>query len=230
MARDRVVLDDESFCWDLIPEWERSFSIRFATDDFAQVETVGDVWAVVEKRMVERGPLVLTTSCTAQRTFYRLRHAVASLSQARADITPRVDLPSLFPLNSRRQQWKQLTEASQLPLPGLHVSAKVFGLLWAGATACLWLLSLTGWMTIIAGLAVACVASSFSVVKQAFPAATLGELTSVLVASHYSDLTGLHPNRQEVRRLVLEGLARCGAERKELTAQELRNETVLAWS
>ena len=229
MARDRVVLDDDSFCMDLIPEWERSFAIRFANDDFAQAVTVGDVWSVVEKRLLERGPLALTTSCTSQRTFYRLRQAMTSLGQARADITPRVGLPSLFPLKTRRQQWKQLQEESELPLPALHVSATVFGLIWAGATICLWLLSPQWWMAIAGGLGVACVASSYSFIKRALPAATLGELTSAMVSSHYTALAPSQLNRQEVKNLVLAGLARCGAEKEELTAHELRDETVLSW-
>ncbi len=229
MARLRVLLDDEAFCWDAVPEWERSFSIRFATDDFAQAATVGDVWAVVEKRLLERGPLALTTSCTSQRTFYRLRQAMTSLGQARADITPSLDLPSLFPLKTRQQQWKQLQKESELPLPALHVSAKVFGLIWAGATTCLWLLSPQWWMAIAGGLGVACVASSYSFVKMTLPAATLGELTSAMVSSHYTALAPSQPNRQEVKNLVFEGLARCGAEKEELTAHDLRDETVLSW-
>lgn len=230
MARDRVLLDDEAFCWDLIPQWERSFAIRFATDDFAQAATVGDVWAVVEKRLLERGPLPRITACTSQRTFYRLRHAMASLGHARADIAPRGALPRLFPLKSRRRQWKQLQAESQLPVPGLRVSARVLGLLWAGATTGLWLLSPQGWLALVGGLAVACVASSFSWVKRALPAATLGDLTSAMVSAHYSALSaGLQPNRQELRSVVLAGLADCGAERKELAAQELGNETVLTW-
>ncbi|WP_208308508.1 hypothetical protein [Hymenobacter defluvii] len=229
MARLCVLLDAEEFCWDVIPDWERSFSICFATDDFAQVATVGDVWAVVEKRLLERGPLALTTPCTSQRTFYRLRQAMTSLGQARADITPSLDLPSLFPLKARQQQWKQLREESALPLPALHVSATMFGLLWAGATTCLRLLFPQWWMAIAGGLGIACVASSYSFVKMALPAATLGELTSMMVSSHYTALAHSQPNRQEVKSLVLEGLARCGAEKEQLKAYELRDETVLSW-
>ena len=234
MVRTRVQLDDELFCWNIVPGWEHSFGIRFARDAFAHAGTVGAVWAVVEQQLVakfgETAPGV-TAACATQRTFYRLRRALVSQGVARAAVTPRLPLAMLFPWRDRPRRWRHWQQASQLPLPALRTPVAVFVTLWAGATAAVWNVA-PGWGAALAtGLCAALVGSTMGVTRWALPAATLAELTMTLVATEYRAL--VHPamrhNRGEWRDVVLAGLARCGDEAEALDPDELYDGTAITW-
>lgn len=233
MVRTRIQLDDELFCWDVVPGWERSFGIRFARRDFAHATTVGQVWAVVEQRLLAQfGVPVpgLPAACATQRTFYRLRRALMAQGVARLAVTPRCALAPWFPWWGRRRRWRAWRRASGLPLPALRTPAAVFIALWAGTAAATGPV-LPGWGVAVAtGLCTALAADAHGLTRWALPAHTVGELATTLGATQYRALT--HPamrhNRGEWRDVVLAGLARCGAT-EDLNADELYDGTVIAW-
>jgi hypothetical protein len=234
MVQTRVQLDDELFYWNVVPDWEHSFGIRFARDAFAHTATVGQVWAVVEQQLMvkfgEPAPGV-TAACATQRTFYSLRRALVAQGVARAAVTPRLSLATLFPWRDRPRRWRHWQQASRLPLPALRSSVAVCLALWAGTTAAV-CISGTGWGVALAtGLCAALVGSTVGVTRWALPAATLAELTRTLVATEYQALThpALRHNRGEWRDLVLAGLARCGTAAEDLDPNELYDGTTIAW-
>jgi hypothetical protein len=234
MVRPHILLDNEVFCWQVVPSWERRFGIRFERDEFAHTTTVGQVWAAVEQRLVAQlGEPVpgLTAACATQRTFYRLRQTLVAQGVARATVTPGLPLATLFPWRDRPQQWRHWQQASQVPLPALRTSVTVLGVLWAGATAAVWGLAPSWDQALVMGLCIALVGSMYGVGRRALPAVTLAELTMRLVSTQYRAL--LHPalrtNRGEWRDAVLAGLAWCGAEAQDLNPDELYDGTVITW-
>ncbi|MBO2010547.1 hypothetical protein [Hymenobacter negativus] len=234
MALARLTIDDEMFGQDIVPAWERSFGIRFVRDEFAQVTTVGDVWAVVERHLVAQigeNPSGLTVACATQRTFYRLRRALMAQGLTRAEIVPRAQLQTLFPWRQRRRLWRELQQTSMLPLPRLRMSALLFVAMWAVGAAMCWGLW-PGWgMPLIYGLAMAVIVSQLPWVRWILPTGTLGKLTAAVVADHYRTLS--HPyvrnNLGEMRDIILAGLARCGVEVTEIDPDELYDGTKLEW-
>jgi hypothetical protein len=231
MVRSQVMLDEDAFCLEVLPAWERSFAIRFTSADFAQAVTVGDIWAVVQKRVVGNDQLAHQASCATQRTFYRLRQALTTLGHIRATITPHSSLTTLLPLQKRRYHWRQLQQESGLLLPSLHVHFAVFLLLWVLATASVWGIA-PGWgMALLTGLCIAVTLRACPFLQVALPTNTLGELITELVYTKYRLLLppSLIHNRMELRGLVLAGLASCGVEEKELSPDELQDGTVVRW-
>jgi hypothetical protein len=234
MVRPRIHLDEELFCWDVLPSWEHCFGIRFAPDEFAHATTVGQVWAVVEHRLVARlGEPVSDVPATgaAQRTFYRLRQALLAQGIARATVTPQLPLATVFPWRDRPQRWRQWQQVSQLPLPALRTPVAVMVALWAAATAAVWSVVPNWGVALVLGWGAALVGSQYRLGRWALPARTLGELTRQLVTTQYPALR--HPARQnsrgEWREVVLAGLARCGREAEDLTPEELYDGTAIAW-
>jgi hypothetical protein len=231
MVRAHVRLDEDTFCLAVLPAWERSFALQFTRTDFAQAVTVGDIWAVVQKRLVGNDHLAQQACCATQRTFYRLRHGLLSFGYARATLTPQSRLQALFPLSHRRQRWQQFQRASGLPLPALRVPVAGFWLLWAMATMNVGGIAPSWGMALLTGLSIAVVARDCPLLHVALPAPTLGTLATALVHENYHSL--LHPslfhNRLELRGFVLAGLAKCGAEPAALLPEELQDGTVVHW-
>jgi hypothetical protein len=234
MVRTRIQLDDELFCWDVVPSWEHSFGIQFGPNDFAQAVTVGQVWAVVEQRLVAKFgdvPPGLTAACATQRAFYRLRRVLVAQGVARAAVTPNHALAPWFPWWGRPQRWREWQRESQLPLPTLRTSAAVFVLLWASSGVAAGLVLPNWWMAIATGLCTALAADTHGLTRWALPVDTVGELAKHLVVTEYRALT--HPamrhNRSEWRDIILAGLARCGSEEIDIDPNELYDGTALAW-
>lgn len=231
MVRAHVLLDEDTFCLAVLPAWQRSFASRFTSTDFAQAVTVGDIWAVVEKRLVGNDYLAQQACCATQRTFYRLRHGLMTFGHPRATLAPHSPLQALFPLSQRRQRWKQLQRATGLSLPALRVPVVVFFLLWAIATMSVRGIAPSWGMALLTGLAIAVVLRDCPLLHVALPTATLGDLTTELVYDNYHALLppSLLHNRLELRGLVLAGLASCGAEPEALLPDELQDGTVVHW-
>lgn len=232
MSRPRIQLDQELFCGNVVPSWEHQFNLRFAPDEFAQATTIGQVWAVVEQRLVAQlGEPVpgLTAVGATHRTFYLLRRTLMAQGVARAAVTPHLPLVTLFPWWDRPARWRHWQQLSQLPLPALRTPIAVFVALWVGTTAATWGLAPSGVYALATGLCTAMVGDLSGIGRWALPARTLAELTMQLVTIQYGAL--LHPamrnNRGEWRDVVLAGLARCGAEG--LTPDELYEDTAIIW-
>jgi hypothetical protein len=232
MSRPRIQLDQELFCGNVVPSWEHQFNLRFASDEFAHATTVGQVWAVVEQRLVAQlGEPVpgLTAARATHRTFYHLRRTLMAQGLARADVTPHLPLATLFPWRDRPARWRHWQQLSQLPLPALRTPVAVFVSLWAGTTAATWGLAPSWGQALAMGLCTAMVGDLYGIGRRALPARTLAELTMQVVTTQYGAL--LHPamrnNRGEWRDVVLAGLARCGTEG--LTPDELYEGTAIAW-
>lgn len=230
MSRPSVQLDKELFYWNVVPSWEHQFGLRLALDAFAHASTVGQVWAVVEQRLVAQlGESVpgLTAAGAISRTFYHLRRTLMAQGLARADVTPQLPLGTLFPWEDRPARWRQWQQLSQLPLPALRPSAAVFGALWVSTTSVTWGLAPSWGLAL--GLCTALVADLYGFGRRALPARTLAELTMQVVTTQYGAL--LHPamrnNQGEWRDVVLAGLAQCSSEG--LTPDELYEGTVITW-
>ncbi|NVO86709.1 hypothetical protein [Hymenobacter terrestris] len=229
MVRSRFSLSSEDFSYEL-PKWETSLGVRFAADDFARAETVGDVWAVVERRLLAHGPWSTRPACTTQRTFYRLRRALAEVAPRQQVLAPGTSLAAAFPWRTRPAQWQRLGRASGLPVPGLHFPIPAFLLTWAASTAAVWISAPHGALAVAAGLCSALVVGSWSWTHVALPTATLGELATNVVAGHYRQLADARPQRAEVRALVLRGLLDCSSEDEACAAAELGDETAFDWT
>jgi hypothetical protein len=231
MVRAHVRLDEDTFCLAVLPAWEQSFALHFTRTDFAEAVTVGDIWAVVQRRLVGNDQLAQQACGATQRTFYRLRHGLMSFGHPRAALTPQSRLQALFPLSQRRQRWQQFQRASGLPLPALRVPVVGFLLLWAIATMSVGGIAPSWGMALLTGLSIAVVLRDCPLLHVALPAPTLGGLTTTLVYENYHSL--LHPsllhNRLELRGFVLAGLAKCGAESEALLPDELQDGTVVHW-
>lgn len=234
MVRTRIQLDDELFCWNVVPSWEHLFGIRFAPDAFAHATTVGHVWRVVEQRLVAQlGEPVpdLTAACATQRTFYHLRRTLMAQGVARAAVRPDLPLVTLFPWRDRPARWCHWQQVSQLPLPALRTPLPLLGALWAATTGAVWGVAPSWGQALAMGLCTALVADMYGVGRRALPARTLAELTMQLVTSQYRAL--MHPamrnNRGEWRDVVLAGLARCSAATEALQPDELYDGTAIAW-
>jgi hypothetical protein len=173
----------------------------------------------------------VTAACATQRTFYHLRRALVARSLDRTAVTPSLPLAAVFPWRDRPGQWRLWQQASQLPLPALRMPVALFVALWAATTAAVWNVA-PGWGAAVAtGLCAALAGGTVGPLRRDLPAATLAELTMLLVATEYRALT--HPamrhNRGEWRDLVLAGLARCGAEAEDLNPDELYDGTAITW-
>jgi hypothetical protein len=232
MSRPHIQLDKEVFYWNVVPSWEHQFNLRFAPDEFAHAATVGQVWAVVEQRLVAQlGESVpgLPAAGATSRTFYYLRRTLMAQGLARADVTPHLPLGTLFPWRDRPTRWRHWQQLSQLPLPALRTPVVVFMALWAGTTAAMWGLAPSWVYALATGLCTAMVGDLSGIGRRALPARTLAELTMQVVTIQYGAL--LHPamrnNRGEWRDVVLAGLARCGPQG--LMPDELYDGTAITW-
>lgn len=232
MIRSHIHLDDELFCWDVVPSWGYRFGIRFAPNEFAHATTVGQVWAVVEQRLVvQLGTPVsgLTTACATQRTFYRLRRALLAQGVARADVTPRLALATLFPWRDRPARWRHWQHLSQLPLPALRTPITVFMALWVGTTAATWGWAPSWGQALTLSFCTALVGNLYGIGRRTLPARTLAELTMQVVTTQYRGR--MHPamrnNCGEWRDVVLAGIAQCAAEGA--LPDELYDGTAIIW-
>jgi hypothetical protein len=232
MVRTQLLLDQQAFGSIVLPEWERRLGLPVNLTAFTQALTVGDIWAIVQKRLVGNEQLAIEASYATQRTFYQLRQALTSMGYERATLTPHTALVDLFPYHwrQRRGQWQAFTQRSTLPLPPLRVPIVLWLLLWLVATASVWKIAPDWKMVLLTGLAMTVVASSLSWLHLALPTTTLGQLTARLVDTQYRSL--IHPslihNRSEFREVVLEGLVACMGE-SYLTTDDLRDGTRIRW-
>jgi hypothetical protein len=229
MVRPQVLLSDDDFSLDMLPQWERTFAVEFDPQAFAQVVTVGDMVAVVEQQISRQRKLSSSARCASQRTYYRLRQVVEKVTLGEQSMTPHSRLADFLPLRNRRRQWQQLEKQSGMSFPALSIPFTWFLVVWAvGAAAVGGLVAPWGW-AVLSGFGVALFVSSCSLVQVALPAATLGALTTQLVATHYHQLSQGQLTRREVRAIVLAGLASCSSEWKAVLPTELGDETRLVW-
>ena len=176
------------------PQLGAPVGIRFAPDEFAHATTVGQVWTLVEQRLVAQlGEPVpgLTVACATQRTFYRLRQSLMAQGVARTEVTPYLPLATLFPWRDRPARWRHWQHLSQLPLPALRTSVAVFMGLWAGTTSIMWGWAPSWGQALTIGFCTALVGKMYGIGRRALPARTLAELTMQVVTTQYRAL--MHP-------------------------------------
>lgn len=231
MGRERIRLDDLRFSEEVIPEWERSLSVRFARDAFAHAATVRAVLALVRRQTRVHGRPEHAPHCTSLRLFHRLRRALRARGISPAGLTPHTPLAALFPWRTRARQWEQFRRESGLPLPALRLPAAAFAGVWLGVTASTWGLfpGPAGVQAVLCGLGFALAAGDRALAKVAFPVATLGELTRHVLDRHYHEVRGGPFHWREVRLIVFAGLLRCHEEKGDVWPGELTNQTRLEW-
>lgn len=88
---------------DLLVQVERSFNIKFADKELADVETFGELC----DRITNKIELAHTDDCTTQQAFYKLRDAITSVLEME-DISPETQLSTILPRESRIQKIKAI--------------------------------------------------------------------------------------------------------------------------
>lgn len=79
-----------------------SFNIELEKDELNENATLGELYALVEKKLATRK---IDDTCTTQQAFYKLRHSIAqTIGINEKEITPSTSLERLFPREKRRQQ------------------------------------------------------------------------------------------------------------------------------
>ena len=102
---------------ELIMEVEDSFGIQISNDQAAELQTVGDLYALVleKTRVVQRKPNRGVTAAT----FYELRKKLITLSSNMSSIRPSTEIPIVFPWHRRRMLSKRLSQEMGLRFPAL---------------------------------------------------------------------------------------------------------------
>jgi hypothetical protein len=89
---------------DLLLKVEKSFQIKFRSNEFAHVQTVSELCDGIVARL----DLEDSDSCSSQQAFYKLRASIKG--QFNIEIKPDSRLEDIFPKKGRRSKVKQLEE------------------------------------------------------------------------------------------------------------------------
>jgi hypothetical protein len=138
---------------DLIVDIERLFDVTFRNDEAETVQTVGDLYDLLLRKLP---PNDADRKCASAMTFYRLRRALREMGYA-ARLTPASPI-ALLEEHSARRAFKALEERSGLQLPALRLTA--FGavgcaIAWGAIAAIIVWSAVKGldWITAAGGLA-----------------------------------------------------------------------------
>lgn len=90
---------------DLLVEVEKSFGIKFVSNELAHIKTFGEFCDYIENKI----ELENSESCTSQQAFYKLREAIStSLLFDKKIISPSFPLNQVLPKKERRSKVKKL--------------------------------------------------------------------------------------------------------------------------
>lgn len=92
---------------DLLQKVEKSFGFKFGDTELKDVKTFGELCDIITRKVQGDN----SNDCTTQRSFFKLRTALAVTTPAAKDyVTVDTTLEQLFPRQMRRQQVKSLDE------------------------------------------------------------------------------------------------------------------------
>lgn len=91
----------------LLLEVEKSFDIKFFTQELAQFQTFGELGDHIKDKIT----LENTDDCTSQQAFYKLRESIKYTLKINTDgFTPSTLLVDIFPRSTRKEQLKKIEE------------------------------------------------------------------------------------------------------------------------
>ncbi len=103
---------------------EEEFSVEIPDHDAEQINTVGQIFEWLKKRVATGDPV----ECLTQRIFYKLRKALMkNYRLARNDITPDTKLSDIIPLKEMEESWPFLQLFIELELPAIKNENGYFG-------------------------------------------------------------------------------------------------------
>lgn len=95
---------------------EEKFGITITDEDANALHTIGDILALVKRRLHENSGI----SCLSSHLFYALRRAfITQFGVTRRQVTLDAPLVGLLPSGDRRRQWQQLGEELGCSMPNL---------------------------------------------------------------------------------------------------------------
>lgn len=191
---------------ELILNVEEAFDLHIPNEDAQHLDTPRKLIEYLEARLLtqDSGP------CLSQRAFYRLRRGIEEVQDIPTrSVTPSTTLESIFPVRERRQSWKALQKALDLPLPSLHRSTKVVVEGWVLAIAAgvlvYFLLRDDNW-TLRAFVGVLCAYFGLTQEQKVhFEVETLGDLAQRLVVRSSRELleSSERWSRSQIRAVVV---------------------------
>ena len=206
---------------DILPLVERSFSITFQGNDLVNVQTFGQLCAIVMDKM-QASP---TDDCTSQQAFYKLRDAMATATGVdKTSISPGSALNALFPRHQRRQRVRQVVTTLGFS-PGIlrppHLVIGALMVLTLAAIVGVFIRPLVGIPVLTALILAFQVADHYASV---LVEATVGQLAARMASEHYrqSRRNPLTANTREVER----GIRALFVRRLDLSPDELTADSV----
>ncbi len=223
-------VDEEDFYLDFRRDIDRTFGVKLTDEEVGTFETVGDVFAVVRSRLngIERSDAL---PCLTAATFYALRRALL-VHNPGANTSPKSLLGDSITAKNPKKVWRDLEEHSQLSLPSLQptkaseivalmmviISVLIGGFIalehlsidFERITAFLALgllgnMALALFVSLMAGLVLACVTSALGpkeIPKEIKTVGDLAEATAKLNLSSYAKRFGAVRNRDVWASLV----------------------------
>lgn len=176
--------EDEDI-FDIVPQLEKSFAIRFEREAFFHVRTFGDFCTVVSDHVQQPHK----EDCTSQQAFYKIRHAIHTVQGIdKNTILPGSRLTDIFPYPQRHRQVKKFQrelgiQLNILTYPGWLASLFFIGIL----ASCIifffdWKIAVSGIILFITAIYIAGKTGKTIELK------TVKELTEKAVRENYNDI------------------------------------------
>ncbi|RZA00310.1 MAG: hypothetical protein EOP47_14380 [Sphingobacteriaceae bacterium] len=184
MSEERYYLNnsDPDDVHDVFIKVEQSFGIRFTTEDMNDVNTLGDFYNVVHKKIA----LEHQDSCTTQQAFYKLRNCIINSTDIkRQNITPQTNLKDVFPENERLWLVSIIEKELNLKLKILEPKQSVSLAVFIGVIASL-ITFFFSWQYALSGLVIFSAVGFFArKFGKELKVKTLGQLAEKISREHY---------------------------------------------
>ena len=103
---------------DLVAAIEDAFQVHFEDEEIERTGTVGDLYNLLLTKLPCGEP---SGRCASSLAFYRLRRGmVERFSVSRKEVKPSTLMDAIAPKRNRRRNWKAMSMALDLKLPGLQ--------------------------------------------------------------------------------------------------------------
>lgn len=178
---------------ELIMALEDTLAVSFRDDELQRVLTLGDMLDLcVVKLAASKGR---QSRCLSRSAFFRLRAALLAQGYAGRH-SPRTSLRAVMGRRRIKHAWRAFEAASGLRLPPLQLTASSWIVI-GGMVTCSALVALASgsWLPLVCGSCLGIASTRLLPVEVPAAAATLGELTTGVVAYNYARLTARHAER-----------------------------------
>lgn len=200
---ETLKIDSEDY-EDLIVMMEKSFGIRFETDDVENNMSIDDLAnLVIAKVGLEPG-----NECSTQIVFYRLRQLfMDKLGFDKHQIKTQTALKTIFPSEKRREKWYDVFNNVDLDIPGLLPPMWLIGSLGLCIPIAVIFLFASYWVygsaLLLASLSGIYIANKLG---KTLPATTIGDLAKLIARHNYRKTRG-HLNNinvNEVKTIIFD--------------------------